>query len=170
VRNRGATLGVARAAAGGSRGWFDWKRTPLWYITRMKKAISGARGSAAKGNVVPKTVDEYLAGVPEPARSTLNRVRATIRSAVPPEATEGISWRMPMFKYKGLLVGFAAFRNHCSFFPMSSSVIETFKKELKGFSTSKGTIRFPVDKPLPAAVVKKLVRARIAENAHKKQR
>jgi uncharacterized protein YdhG (YjbR/CyaY superfamily) len=135
----------------------------------MKKANSGDRRSAAKGNVAPKSVDEYLAGVPEPARSTLNKVRAAIRSAAPPEATETISYRIPMFKYKGLLVGFAAFSNHCSLFP-GSSVIEAFKNELKGFSTSKGTIHFPVDKPLSAALVKKLVKARVAQNEHKKQR
>jgi uncharacterized protein YdhG (YjbR/CyaY superfamily) len=115
-------------------------------------------------------VDEYLAGVPEPARSTLNRVRAAIRSAVPPEATEAIGYRMPTFRYKGALLGFAAFSNHCSLFPMSLSVMEAFKNELKDFDTSKGTIRFPVDKPLSAALVKKLVKARIAENEHKKQR
>jgi uncharacterized protein YdhG (YjbR/CyaY superfamily) len=136
----------------------------------MEKANSGDRGSTAKGNAAPKNVDEYLAGVPEPARSTLNRVRAAIRSTVPPEATEAISYRMPTFKYKGSLVGFAAFSNHCSLFPMSASVIEAFKNELKDFHTSKGTIRFPVDKPLPAALVKKLVKARIAENELKKQR
>jgi uncharacterized protein YdhG (YjbR/CyaY superfamily) len=136
----------------------------------MEKANSGDRGSAAKGNVVPKNVDEYLAGVPEPARSTLNRVRAAIRSAAPPEATEAISYRMPTFRYKGPLLGFAAFSNHCSLFPMSLSVMETFKNELKAFHTSKGTIRFPVDKPLSAALVKKLVKARIAQNEHKKQR
>src|SRR5436309_16024176 len=130
----------------------------------MKKANSGDRGSAAKSNVAPKGVDEYLAGVPEPARTTLNRVRAAIRSAVPPEATEAISYRIPTFKYKGPLVGFAAFPNHCSLFPMSPAVIEAFKSELKDFHTSKGTIRFPVDKSLPAALVKKLVKARIAEN------
>ncbi|MGD1158207.1 MAG: DUF1801 domain-containing protein [Terriglobia bacterium] len=136
----------------------------------MKKANSGDRDPAPKGNVAPKNVDEYLAGVPEPARSTLNRVRAAIRSAVPPEATEAISYRMPTFRYKGALLGFAAFSNHCSLFPMSLSVMETFKNELKDFDTSKGTIRFPVDKPLSAALVKKLVKARIAENEHKKQR
>jgi uncharacterized protein YdhG (YjbR/CyaY superfamily) len=136
----------------------------------MKKANSGDRGSAAKGNVAPKNVDEYLAGVPEPARSTLNKVRAAIRSAVPPEATEAISYRMPTFRYKGALLGFAAFSNHCSLFPMSLSVMEAFKNELKDFDTSKGTIRFPVDKPLSAALVKQLVKARIAENEHKKQR
>ncbi len=143
----------------------------MWdYITRKKKANSGDRGSPAKGNVAPKNVDEYLAGVPEPARSTLNRVRAAIRSAVPLEATEAISYRIPTFKYKGPLVAFAAFSDHCSLFLMGSSVIEAFKNELKGYQTSKGTIRFPVDKPPPAALVKKLVRARIAENERKKQR
>jgi uncharacterized protein YdhG (YjbR/CyaY superfamily) len=136
---------------------------------RMKKATSGNRGSAMKSNVPPKTVDEYLAGVAEPARSTLNRVRATIRSAVPPEATEAISYGMPTFKYKGGLVAFAAFANHCSLFPMSGSVIEALKNELKDYFTSKGTIRFPVDKPLPAALVKKLVKARIAQNERKKR-
>src|SRR5436309_15308042 len=135
----------------------------------MKKANSGDRGSAAKSNVAPKGVDEYLAGVPEPARTTLNTVRAAIRSAVPPEATEAISYGIPTFKYKGPLVWFAAFSNHCSLFP-TPSVIEAFKNELKGFSTSKGTIHFPTDKPLPTALVKKLVRARVAQNESKKQR
>src|SRR6202162_1777190 len=103
----------------------------------MKKVKSGNRGSAAKGNDSPKNVDEYLAGIPEPARSTLNKIRAAIRSAVPPEATETISYRIPAFKDKGVLVWFAAFSNHCSLFP-TASVIEAFKNELKGFSTSKG--------------------------------
>jgi uncharacterized protein YdhG (YjbR/CyaY superfamily) len=115
-------------------------------------------------------VDEYLAGVPEPARSTLNKIRAVIRAAVPPEATEAISYGMPSFRYKGALVGFAAFSNHCSFFPMSPAVIEAFQDDLKGFQTSKGTIRFPVDRPPSAALVKKLVKARIAENELRKQR
>ncbi|MGH9779164.1 MAG: iron chaperone, partial [Candidatus Acidiferrales bacterium] len=100
----------------------------------MKKAKSGGRTAAAKGNAAPKTVGEYLAGVPEPARSTLNKMRAAIRSAAPPEATETISYRMPAFKYKGVLVWFAAFSNHCSLFP-TASVIEAFKNELKDFST-----------------------------------
>ena len=114
------------------------------------------------------TVDDYLAGVPEPARSTLNNVRALIRKLVPAEAVEGISYGMPAFKYKGPLVGYAAFAEHCSFFPMSGSALEEFAVELKGYSTSKGTIRFPLDKPLPAALVKKLVKARIAQNEAKK--
>jgi uncharacterized protein YdhG (YjbR/CyaY superfamily) len=118
----------------------------------------------------PATVDEYLAGVPEPARSTLDKVRATIRSAAPPDATEAISYGMPTFQYKGGLVGFAAFAKHCSFFPMSPAVIVMFQEELKDFPTSKGTIRFPVDKPLPAGLLKKLVKARVAENERRKQR
>jgi uncharacterized protein YdhG (YjbR/CyaY superfamily) len=125
---------------------------------------------AAKGSSAPKDVDEYLAGVPEPARTTLNKIRATIRSVVPPEATEGISYGMPAFKYKGPLMGYAAFARHCSLFPMSGSVIEAFQDDLKGYHTSKGTIQFAMDKPLPAALVKKLVKARIAQNELKKQR
>jgi len=135
----------------------------------MKKANSGSRGSAVKRNGAPKNIDEYLAGVPEPARSTLKQVRAMIRSAVPAEATECISYRMPAFKHKGVLVWFAAFSKHCSLFP-TAAVIEAFKKELQGFSTSKGTIQFPTDKPLPAALLRKLVKARIAEQERKSQR
>jgi len=112
----------------------------------------------------PKSVDEYIEAVSEPARSTLKKIRAIIRSVVPPETTETISYGIPTFKYKGSLFAFAAFSNHCSLFPMGSSVIQTFKDDLKGFPTSKGTIRFPVDQPPPAALVKKLVKARIAQN------
>jgi uncharacterized protein YdhG (YjbR/CyaY superfamily) len=119
---------------------------------------------------IPKNIDEYLADVPEPARGTLQRIRTSIRSAVPPEATEAISYRIPTFKYKGSLVAFAAFSRHCSFFPMSYAVIGAFKNELKPFEVSKGTIRFPIDKPLPAALVKKMVKARIAENERRQKR
>jgi uncharacterized protein YdhG (YjbR/CyaY superfamily) len=123
-----------------------------------------------KKSIVPKNIDEYLAGVPEPARDTLEKVRAAIRSVVPPEATEAISYRIPTFKYKGGLVAFAAFSKHCSLFPMSLAVMETFKSDLKKFHTFKGTIHFPLDKPLPVALLKKLVKARIAEKERKKPR
>lgn len=123
----------------------------------------------AKASSAPKDTDEYLAAVPEPARSTLKKIRAAIRSAVPAEATEAISYGMPAFKYKGALVWFAAFSDHCSFFPGSGRVIAAFQDELEKFQTSKGTIRFPVDKPLSAALVKKIVKARIAENERKKK-
>jgi uncharacterized protein YdhG (YjbR/CyaY superfamily) len=136
--------------------------------TRMKKKASSKRGSSAKGGA-PKSVDEYLARVPEPARSTLNKVRATVRSVAPPDATEAISYGIPAFRHKGVLVWFAAFAKHCSFFP-TAAVIEQFKSELKNYSTSKGTIQFPVDKPLPATLVKKMVKARIAQNEQRKKR
>ena len=135
----------------------------------MKKVKSGKRSSPAKGKVAPKTVDEYLAGVPEPARTALNKIRAAIRSAVPPEATEIISYGIPAFKHKRVLVWYAAFSNHCSLFP-TAAVIEAFKNELKGFSTSKGTIHFPTDKPVPTALVKKLVKVRVAQDESKKRR
>ena len=135
----------------------------------MKKVKSGHRGPAAKGAGAPKNVDEYLAGVPEPARSTLNKIRAAIRSAVPPEATETISYGIPAFKYKGVLVWFAAFSNHCSLFP-TPSVVEAFKDELKHFSTSKGTVHFPTDKPMPVGLIKRMVRARVAQSESSKRR
>ncbi len=122
-----------------------------------------------KATKVPRTVDEYLEGVPEPARTTLNKVRAVIRSVAPPEATEGISYGMPTFKYKGMLASFAAFSDHCSLFPGAGPTIE-FKNELKNFQTSKGTVRFAPNKPLPTALLKRLLKARIAENELKKSR
>lgn len=135
----------------------------------MKKAKSGNRRSAAKGSGAPNNVDEYIAAAPEPARSTLNKMRATIRAAVPPEATEIISYRMPAFKHNQVLVWFAAFSDHCSLFP-TAAVIEKFKNELKRFPTSKGTIQFPMDKPLPTALIKKIVKARVAHVEAKKSR
>lgn len=117
-----------------------------------------------RGKSSPKTVDEYLAGVPEPACSTLKHIRKVIQSVVPKETTEVISYRIPMFKYRGMLVGYAAFKDHCSLFPTGSGVIKQFEKELKGYSTNKGTIRFPSDQPLPDALLKKIVKVRVAEN------
>lgn len=130
----------------------------------MKKA------KAVPKTGVPKTIDEYLAGVPEPARSTLNKVRAVIRSVVPAETTETISYGIPTFKYKGSLVAFGAFTKHCSLFPMGASVLNAFERELKDFRISKGTLHFPVDKPMPTRLVKKIVKARIAQNELRSQR
>ncbi len=125
----------------------------------MNLAMKNMRGKAA-----PKTVDGYLASIPEPAQSTLRHIRAVIRSVVPAETTEVISYGIPMFKFRGMLVGYAAFKNHCSLFPTGSGVLDRFEKELKGYRTSKGTIQFPPDKPLPDALVKKIVKARVKEN------
>jgi uncharacterized protein YdhG (YjbR/CyaY superfamily) len=121
---------------------------------------------ARTGKGAPQTVDEYLARVPEPGRSTLQKIRATVRSIAPPETTEAISYRIPAFKYKGMLVWYAAFSDHCSLFP-GSSVLAKYKDEIKNYAVSKGTIRFPVDKPLPATLLKRLVKAKIAENKKK---
>jgi uncharacterized protein YdhG (YjbR/CyaY superfamily) len=126
--------------------------------------------TATKGNSPAADVDAYLAKVPEPARTTLEKLRATIRSVVPPETTEALSYGMPAFKYKGGLVAYAAFKKHCSFFPMQASLIDEMKDELKGYRTSKGTLQFPMDKPLPATLVKKMVKARIAENERREHR
>jgi uncharacterized protein YdhG (YjbR/CyaY superfamily) len=109
-----------------------------------------------------KNVDAYLAGVPKEARATLAKLRKTIKAAAP-LAAEVISYGMPMYKHHGMVIGFAAFKDHCSIFP-GSAVMEAHKDELQRYDTSKGTIRFPANKPLPAALVKKLVKARIAEN------
>lgn len=135
----------------------------------MKTAKPARRKAAEKSNDPPKSVDEYLASVPEPARTTLNTIRATIRSAVPQEATEVISYRIPAFKYKGMLVWFGAFSDHCSLFP-GPGIMEAFKDELKRYSISKGTVQFPLDKPLPATLLRKIVKARVAANEKKKPR
>jgi uncharacterized protein YdhG (YjbR/CyaY superfamily) len=118
---------------------------------------------------VAASVDEYLRGVPKEARDTLEKLRKTIQTTAP-QATEAISYRIPTFKHKGPLVGFAAFNDHCSLFVMSPPVMEAHKDELKRYDTSKGTIRFPFGKPPAAALVRKLVKARIEENEARKKR
>jgi uncharacterized protein YdhG (YjbR/CyaY superfamily) len=116
------------------------------------------------GVTKPATIDEYLEGTPQEMRDALEKLRAVIRKAAP-QAEEAIGWGMPMFKLKGKnLVGFAAFKEHCSFFPMSTTVMEAFESELASYSTSKGAIRFKADKSLPASLVKKIVKERIKEN------
>jgi uncharacterized protein YdhG (YjbR/CyaY superfamily) len=114
-------------------------------------------------------VEAYLARVPEPARTTLEKNRAMIRAAAPTDATEAISYKIPSFQYKGALVWYAAFKNHCSFFPMDGSLSGEFAEELKGCKTSKGTIQFPTDKPLSKELVTKIVKARVAQNEAKQR-
>ena len=115
-------------------------------------------------------VDAYLAKVTEPAHTTLQKVRATIRAAAPKEATEQLSYGMPAFRYKGALVAYAAFKNHCSFFPMSGSMLDTMRDDVAAYRTAKGTLQFATDKPLPATLIRKMVKARVAENEAKKPR
>jgi uncharacterized protein YdhG (YjbR/CyaY superfamily) len=130
---------------------------------------SGKRNAAAKSKGTPKNFEEYLASVPAPARGALKQMRAAIRSAAPAEAVEIISYGIPAFKHKRVLVWYAAFSKHCSLFP-TAAVIETFKEELKGFVISKGTIQFPTDKPLPTALIKRVVKARVKQDEGKKGR
>ena len=128
----------------------------------MKKTKSPENGKAE--------VEAYLARVPEPARTTLENLRAMIRAAAPKDATEAISYGIPSFHYKGALVWYAAFKKHCSFFPMDHSLEEEFAEELKKYKTSKGTIQFPVDAPLPKKLVTRIVKARVTLNQVKKEK
>lgn len=114
----------------------------------------------------PQTIDEYLAPLSEEKRVALEKLRGDIQSAAP-EAEECISYLIPGFRLGGkLLVSFAAAASHCAFYP-GAHPVEAHRGELGAYSTSKGTIRFPVDKPLPASLVRKLVETRIAEQAGK---
>ena len=108
-------------------------------------------------------VDAYLETVPAAARKALQKLRMAIRAAAP-EAEEGFSYGVPAFKFGGkALVCFAAFKRHCGFYPMSPDVLTAFADELSGYETAKGTIRFDPKKPLPAALIKRIVKARLAE-------
>ena len=111
-----------------------------------------------------KTVDEYLARVSDDKRAALQKLRKTIKAAAP-RAEECISYQLPAYRLNGMLVAFGAAANHCAFYPMSASTVAAHKEELKDYDTSKGTIRFQPDSPLPPSLVRKLVKARIAENA-----
>ena len=110
----------------------------------------------------PSTVDEDIAGYPEEIQALLERVRATVKKAAP-KAEEVISYNIPGYKLNGMLVWFAAFSKHIGFYPKGSG-IASFKKELAGYKTSKGTVQFPFDKPLPLGLISKIVKYRVKEN------
>lgn len=114
---------------------------------------------------IPKNIDEYIANFPLPVQNKLVELRATIKKAAP-EADEKMSYRMPAFNLKGILVYFAAYKNHIGFYPTSSGVY-AFKKELAGYKTSKGAIQFPVDKQLPLDLITRIVIFRMNENLQK---
>src|SRR5260221_8814646 len=118
--------------------------------SRTKSTSRATSKPAPKTKAGFKTIDQYLARLPADKRAALEKLRRTIRAAAP-QAEEGISYQIPAFRLDGLLVAFAAASGHCSFFPASGSLIAPHKDELKGYNTSKGTIRFHPDKPLPAA-------------------
>ncbi len=113
--------------------------------------------------VKPTTIDQYLAGVRDDQRVALEKLRKTIRAAAP-LAEECISYGIPAFRNSRMLVGFGATAKHCALYLMSASILDQFVDEVQDFGTSKGTIRFFPDQPLPASLVQKLVKARLAEN------
>lgn len=127
----------------------------------MKKAIS--KNAAAKASAPAQDVDAYLAALPDDVKAAFEQLRKAIKTAAP-KAEEVISYRIPTYKHHGPLVHFMAHPNHCSFIAVSRSVVETFKSELEGFETSGTTIHFASDHPLPATLVKKIVKARMKEN------
>jgi uncharacterized protein YdhG (YjbR/CyaY superfamily) len=108
-----------------------------------------------------KNIDEYIVAFPEPIQSTLKKLRQTIKKSAP-KAEEAIRYGMPAFRLNGNLVFFAAFKNHIGFFPTPSG-INAFTKDLKNYETSKGTIRFPLDKPIPFKLIEKIVKFRVKE-------
>ncbi len=118
----------------------------------------------------PTTVDEYLARLTAPYRNALQTLRQDIRAAAP-DATDTISYQMPAFRIYGrVLVSYAAFKDHCSLFPMSMAVIEANKEALQPYLSGKATIRFSVEQPLPTALVERIVHARVAEIAARTKR
>lgn len=114
----------------------------------------------------PKNVDEYLKSFTGQQKETLEKIRSIIRAAAP-KAEEVISYGMPGYKQNGMIAYFAGFKKHCSYFPGSYAVMMQFEKELKSYNVSKGTIQFPIDKPLSSSLIKKLVAAKIKENETK---
>jgi uncharacterized protein YdhG (YjbR/CyaY superfamily) len=112
------------------------------------------------------TIDEYITRFPREIQDRLQELRQTIRESAP-EAREAISYQIPTFKLNGNLVHFAAFKDHISFFPTSSPIV-AFRNELSGFKTSKGTIQFPLDKPIPLDLIRRMVKFRVRENLGEK--
>ena len=113
-------------------------------------------------------VNKYISNLPIEQQIALERVRQIIKNTVP-EAQEYLSYKMPAYHFHGMIGGFAAFKNHCSFFPWDSKTIDVFKDELTGFKTSAGTIQFTPEKPLPEELLQKILRYRVASNLEKKK-
>ena len=116
-------------------------------------------------NSKPKTITEYISISPKETQKKLREMQTAIRSAAP-KATEGIKWSMPAFSYDRILVTFAAFKHHIGFYPTPSPITK-FKKELVKYKTARGSIQFPLDKPLPISLIKKITKFRVAESLAK---
>jgi uncharacterized protein YdhG (YjbR/CyaY superfamily) len=126
----------------------------------MKTAT--ARGAGMRG-APAKDVDAYIAAVPEPARGMLKKMRQIVK-ATAPKAVEVISYQIPLYKHHGPLVAFAAFKHHIGFYVMSKRLMAAHKEEFEPYQKAIATVRFPIGEPIPAALVKKVVKARIKEN------
>jgi uncharacterized protein YdhG (YjbR/CyaY superfamily) len=112
--------------------------------------------------IQPNTIDEYIAGYPKDVQEILEKIRATVREAAP-DAKETINYQIPTFTLKGNLVHFAAFNKHIGFYPTPSG-IEKFKNELSGYESAKGSVQFPLDKPIPYDLISEIVKFRVKEN------
>ena len=134
-------------------------KNPRLYYDGVKKAQPKR---SSKANNRAQNVDEYFANLKGPAHEMLTKMRSTIRSVLPADATEVISYGIPAFRQKKILVWYAAFANHCSLFP-GGAVLHEMKEELDGFVTAKGTIQFPMGKPLPVVLIKKIIKKRLTE-------
>jgi uncharacterized protein YdhG (YjbR/CyaY superfamily) len=140
-------------------------KRPTW-----KNPSKGCLSRKEAGLAPPTSVEEYLAALPEESRAALEQLRKTIRAAAP-EATETIAYQMPAFRDHGrFLVSFAAFKDHCSLYPASKAVMDAHGEALKPYFSGKGTLRFQPDKPIPTALVEKIVKTRIEENAALRRR
>ena len=128
------------------------------------KTSAAATGSAGDAAANLKSIDAYIANAPRPASKMLEEIRAIVRANAPAETTEVFSYGMPGFRYKGPLLWYGAMKSHCGFYPGSPPMIRSLAAELKDFKTTKGAIQFPYDKPVPAALVKKIVKLRAKEN------
>jgi len=138
-------------------------------MTMMKKETNGATGSGGDAEANREAIDAYIAKAPQPARKMLDGIRAVVRATAPAETTEVFSYGMPGFRYKGPLLWYGAMKNHCGFYPGSPPMIQSLAAELKDFKTTKGAIQFPYDKPVPAALLKKIVKLRAKENEARKR-
>jgi uncharacterized protein YdhG (YjbR/CyaY superfamily) len=113
--------------------------------------------------VTPRGIDKYLAGIDEPKRATLQKLRQTIHGIIP-DAEETISYGMPAFRQEGkVIAGFAAFKNHLAYLPHSGAVLGELSDDLAGYESTQGSLHFPIDQPLPRALVKKLIAARLKD-------
>jgi uncharacterized protein YdhG (YjbR/CyaY superfamily) len=134
-------------------------------LPHQTESLSNNKGAAVKSKTKLETIDDYIAVFPDDVQNILQKIRATIKEAAP-EAEETINYQMPTFKLNGNLVHFAAFKNQYGFYPAPSG-IKQFKKELARFEGAKGSVQFPLDKPLPFGLISKIVKFRVKENLAK---